>query len=266
MQKNTSSHIKICRYPSHMKMRGSGLLLALICASLVACSTAQKSFGRRLWTVTSGKNGCSVQCDIFSGKCPYPSKCTNSYWLRRVQVSCFKRGMQLYRSGGEVFCRTETDPTWSVGIGRPIRSRRLSTFIRRLARTGKAVAADLSEGDVPRRMLRRSAAFEEVMERRRLMGCGYARLNCPHRDCKCECKQEYLRCFSRRMGSQCTNVRRIPLRVCNGQRCIWDWKGYTPPMGLARDVEYCLNEEIRCENRCTSTTAPHRPSMGLYRI
>ena len=250
MQKNTSSHIKICRYPSHMKMRGSGLLLALICASLVACSTAQTSFGRRLWTVTSGKNGCSVQCDIFSGKCPYPSKCTNSYWLRRVQVSCFKRGMQLYRSGGEVFCRTETDPTWSVGIGRPIRSRRLSTFIRRLARTGKAVAADLSEGDVPRRMLRRSAAFEEAMERRRLMGCAAPTNWCPAFDCNCKCRHEYLVCYTMKLGSQCANVRRLPKRVCNGSRCIWDWGGYTS--GRARDVEYCLNQQLRCKSRCRS--------------
>jgi hypothetical protein len=236
-------------------MQGSRLLVAFICTSLIACSTAQK------WTVTSSSSGCSLQCDIFSGTCPYPSKCSGIYWLRRVQVSCFKRGMQLYQSGGEVWCGPETDPNWSIGIGRVPRSRRLSALIRRLARVDKAAAADLTEADVPRRMLRRSAAFEEAMERRRLASCGglgAVRYSCPSEHtivgCDCECRRDFKSCFTTRTGSQCTNIRRRPDKlVCNGLtplRCIWDWRGYTPARGKAKDVEYCLNQRERCKRRC----------------
>ena len=249
-------------------MRAVGLLIVVL--SLAVCTTA-----RRLWTITHGTRGCSVTCDIFNGKCPYPSKCTDIYWLRRVQVNCFKRGGQLYQSHGEVWCGRETNPNWSHGIGRTPSPRRLSLFLARMNKVAN------EEEAVEHRRLRRSdarrlASFDDrfqVMEHRRLMSClglGHTRPLCigfGPAACNCKCRRAYKTCFMAKTGHDCSNIRRTPVRVCNGERCIWDWKGYTPPKGrpMIRKIEGCKSAEVACKSRCTSrapgpTSSSRRPT------
>ena len=252
-------------------MQVLGLLIVLI--SLVVSTTARSSFGRRLWTVTHGTRGCSVTCDIFNGKCPYPNKCTNIYWLRRQQVSCFKRGKQLHQSRGEVWCGRETNPNWSRGIGRTHSPRRLSSFIRRLTRVDK-VAYENGEF-VPTRSHGFTRDVGEVMERRRLMNCmglGSTRYRCrllsERETCNCECGRDYRRCFKIETGSKCSYIKRTPERVCNGERCIWDWKGYSiKDENMMRDIEGCKNAEVACKRTCSSLPATHtRRPRSSFRI
>ena len=273
-------------------MRAVGLPIVVL--SLVVCTTA-----RRLWTVTHGTRGCSVTCDIFNGKCPFPSKCTDIYWLRRVQVKCFKRGKQLYHSSGEVWCDRETDPNWSRGIGRSYsRNRPLveRSFMRtrmdkayeehvsghcvkwdryyrclvKITENGEYVPTHVGEV-MERRRLRARANFEEAVERRRLPSCYPSSFYvCPRYDsekeCKCKCKKQYQRCYSSATGRDCTTAG-SPKRVCNGQRCIWDWGGWTPRGGnnLMDRIENCGNKQLKCEKRCprSSSKKKHGPRWGL---
>ena len=242
-------------------MRVLGLLIVLI--SLVVSTTARRSsLGRHLWTITQGTHGCSVTCDIFNGKCPYPTKCTSVYWLRRQQVKCFKRCGQLLQSRGEAWCGREVDPNWSKGIGRAPSPRRLSSFIRRLDR--------IPYGGEPEkyRMLRRFNARRlvaiQARERRRLMACGTSMTICPMNEparCNCKCSREYKFCYTRTTGHRCTNVRRTPKRVCNGSRCILDWGGYTPPGGasMVSGLERCKNRETACKSKCRYVKATNYP-------
>ena len=115
---------------------------------------------RHLWSLSTSRDSCSFRCDLFSEKCPYPTKCTNKHWLQRAKVICFKRDMQLYQSRGQVWCGPETNPSWSNGIGRsPHDYRRLSRI-----EDPTNERFGLSEYNYPRRMLRRSTNFEEAME------------------------------------------------------------------------------------------------------
>ena len=114
--------------------------------------------------------------------------------------------------------------------------------------------------------------FGEAPERRRLMSCGVSRHLCPHNEparCNCECKRAYMRCYTSKTGSQCSNIRRTPVRVCNGQRCIWDWKGYKPPGGthMVRNIEGCKNAEVACKRKCSSVKATnYPPRYNFFRI
>jgi len=235
-------------------MRSSTLLI-LLPSFVLAYTTAQDSFTRRLWQIASGTHYCSYQCDIFSEKCPYPAKCVDRNWLQRVQVNCFKRGMQLYSSGGKVWCDEERNPNWYKEIGHPLVFRRLNSFIRRLtrARKNEAKFLHLAEDVAPRRMLR---SFVEGIERRRLLiTCGTPSFNCglgfsmgTQSYCKCDCREKYARCLARM--HTCGSIYRIPEKVCSRSRCIWDWKGYYPREG-ADDLIECLNEREQCNRKCT---------------
>lgn len=227
-------------------MQASTLFILLVCTScLLGCTTAQDSSVRRLWSIHSGKDFCSFNCNIFAEKCPYPTKCTDKYWLQRQKVNCFKRDMQLHVSGGKAWCGEVTNPNWSNGIGRP--PRRLSSFIRRLTRAEKAIAASIDLG--ASRLL-----LEEVIARRRLASCAAPTNRCPsdifgtRPGCHCKCDYEYKFCFAMRLGSACTSLRHLPTKVCNSARCFWDWRGYQ--FSRASDVERCLNTKESCKRRC----------------
>ena len=114
-------------------------------------------------------------------------------------------------------------------------------------------------------------AFGEATERRRLMACGTPSYLCPRNEparCNCECGRAYKRCFTATTGSRCSNIRRTPVRVCNGARCIWDWKGYIPPGGshMVRNIERCKNQQVACTRKCRSVKATNYGYSSLLRL
>ena len=253
-------------------MRAVGLLIVVL--SLVVCTTA-----RRLWTVTHGTEYANSLWDEDEDDEEVGVSCST---MRRQHInyctsSCDKRSPRSSRFGGRESCyamcyreggricrrrlRTRMDKVaYEEHVsGHCVKWDRYHRCLVKITENGEYVPTRVGEV-MERRRLRARANFEEAVERRRLPSCYHSFYVCPRYDsekeCKCKCKKQYQRCYSRATGRDCTTAG-SPKRVCNGQRCIWDWGGWTPRGGnnLMDAIENCGNKKEICEKRCPRSSS-----------